>query len=87
MELDSDVRVARLMDLVDDFSVGLCKLKLQAILRADINAGAVNTCQPTNTIVRSFLRGIASSCDKQRLYTELLTTLDRNCAQKVEFLF
>jgi mediator of RNA polymerase II transcription subunit 12 len=86
MELDSDVRVARLMDLVDDFSVGLCKLKLQVILRADLNAGDVNACQPTNTIVRSFLRGIAS-CDKQKLYTELLTVLDRHCAQKVEFLF
>jgi len=90
-EVDAHVQVGRLLDLANDFSIGLCKLKLRIILKAelidsssfggpDLTSGA----RVSNTIARPFIRGIASaSSSRRRTCTELVTVLDKDRAAQV----
>lgn len=85
-EVDAHVQVASLLDLANDFSIGLCKLKMQIILNADLNSASFSGESTTagNTIARSFIRGIASaSHDRRKICTDLVTVLNKDCASKI----
>jgi len=90
-EVDTHVQVGRLLDLANDFSIELCKLKLRIILTAeyldcasfggpDLTSGA----RVSNTIARPFIRGIAAASNsRRRTCTELLMVLDKERAAQV----
>lgn len=83
-EVDAHVQVARLLDLANDFSIGLCKLKMQIILNVGTSSTAFNDGALANTIARSFVRGIASaSDDRRKICTDLVTVLNKDTAGKV----
>jgi mediator of RNA polymerase II transcription subunit 12 len=93
-EVDAHVQVARLLDLANDFSIDLCKLKMQIILNSDrlesdpsggdvTFDGGVGDVH-SNTIARSIIRGIAStSQDRRKICTDLITVLNKDCAAKL----
>jgi mediator of RNA polymerase II transcription subunit 12 len=95
-EVDAHVQVARLLDLANDFSIDLCKLKMQIILNSESlegggGGGGGNATFSggsgdvhSNTIARSFIRGIASaSQDRRKICTDLVTVLNKDCAGKI----
>jgi mediator of RNA polymerase II transcription subunit 12 len=86
-EVDAHVQVARLLDLANDFSIDLCKLKMQIILNADLDTASFSgdgQSNAGNTIARSFIRGIASaSQDRRKICTDLVTVLNKDCAGKI----
>ena len=87
-EVDAHVQVARLLDLANDFSIGLCKLKMHIILNVDTRAPLFGDSGPSSTIARSFVRGIASaSQDRRKICTDLVTVLNKDCAGKVRFQY
>ncbi|KAF8542225.1 hypothetical protein BDD12DRAFT_826310 [Trichophaea hybrida] len=87
-EVDAHVQVARLLDLADDFSISLCKLKMQTILNVDPKVetfGSNDTSLSAgSTIARSFVRGFASaSQERRKICTDLITVLSKDCANKI----
>ena len=91
-EADSHVQVGRLLDLADDFSIGLCKLKMQIILNEapkptnfpGSSGGGDDASTNANTIARAFIRGIASAAhDRRKICTDLVTVLNKDSAGKI----
>ncbi|KAF8244696.1 hypothetical protein K440DRAFT_663352 [Wilcoxina mikolae CBS 423.85] len=87
-EVDAHVQVARLLDLADDFSISLCKLKMQIILNVDPRAETFGSNDTSlnagSTIARSFVRGFASaSQERRKICTDLITVLSKDCANKI----
>lgn len=77
---DPDVQVSRLLQVANDFSIRLCKLKMRIIFDGQIG-GSPNS---HNSVTQTFFRGIASDFkQKAAIWDDLVSVLDENCIRQI----
>lgn len=89
-DLDPEVQVAQLIQYANDFSIGLCQLKMRIIFDAE-NKNASSrrasgdiTVGAENPLTKPFFQGIASTFkDRVNIWTDLVSVLNQECASQI----
>ncbi|PWW72922.1 hypothetical protein C7212DRAFT_359992 [Tuber magnatum] len=89
-ELDPEVQVAHLIQYANDFSIGLCQLKMRIIFDAEnkntssFRPSGDHTGGSENPLMKPFFQGIASTFkDRVTIWTDLVSVLNQECAHQV----
>lgn len=82
VDLDPEVQVAQLIQYANDFSIGLCQLKMRIIFDAENKRGGDTTSE--NPLTKPFFQGIASTFkDRVNIWTDLVSVLNQECASQI----
>lgn len=88
-DLDPEVQVAHLIQYANDFSIGLCQLKMRIIFDAEnknasFRPSGDHTGGSENPLMKPFFQGIASTFkDRVTIWTDLVSVLNQECAYQV----
>ncbi|RPB01463.1 hypothetical protein L873DRAFT_658642 [Choiromyces venosus 120613-1] len=89
-DLDPEVHVAQLVQYANDFSIGLCQLKMRIIFDAEnknassFRQGGDYTGGRENPLMKPFFQGIASTFkDRVTIWTDLVSVLNQECAYQI----
>ena len=89
-DLDPEVQVAHLIQYANDFSIGLCQLKMRIIFDAEnknpssFRPSGDYTGGSENPLMKLFFQGIASTFkDRVTIWTDLVSVLNQECAYQV----
>lgn len=76
------MQVSQLIQYANDFSIGLCQLKMRIIFDAENKRGSNPTAE--NPLTKPFFQGIASTFkDRVGIWTDLVSVLNQECASQI----
>lgn len=77
------MQVAQLIQYANDFSIGLCQLKMRIIFDAENKRGN-DKGGVENPLTKPFFQGIASTFkDRVNIWTDLVSVLNQECAAQI----
>lgn len=77
------MQVAQLIQYANDFSIGLCQLKMRIIFDAENKRGG-DAGGAENPLTKPFFQGIASTFkDRVNIWTDLVSVLNQECAAQI----
>ncbi|KAL7269262.1 RNA polymerase II mediator complex subunit [Rhizina undulata] len=87
-DTDPEVQVTHLLHLANDFSIGLCQLKIRIIFDRQKKSPSITVGESTlvgsNPVTKAFFRGIANSFeDRINIWCDLVTVLSPECACQI----
>ncbi|RPB09459.1 hypothetical protein P167DRAFT_560154 [Morchella conica CCBAS932] len=94
-DLDPEVQVAQLVQYANDFSIGLCQLKMRIIFGSGGcgsgggavgggGVGGVGGGEQENPLTKPFFQGIAATFkDRVNIWTDLVSVLNAECAAQI----
>lgn len=92
-DLDPEVQVAQLVQYANDFSIGLCQLKMRIIFGSGGGGGGGGSGgggvggvggEQENPLTKPFFQGIAATFkDRVNIWTDLVSVLNAECAAQI----